>query len=393
MNDDEWQAFAAQFGFGLMATSHLCGSQYNMKNTNLLLTALQEMADCGLHPEIVNVPLILLGSSNAGTAGYSLVNLIPDKILCGYLNVPAGFDPGTPTVGGIKVPAMWSTGENDFNRDRLGPVVANARGRGGLWAWVEVQGMAHEQWRVYHVGRAFYEKCIELRYPQGADVRAGPVQLNEIAENSGWLGSTDWRNGLPEIRPCAQYPLNKSQAQWFVDEDIAFLSSGLTNWNDVIVLDMYVDGQQVAWDKPGDYMFLTHPGAQARLVVTPQGFAWNRLEFYRGATKIGEVTSGAPELTFTLGSQSIAQSFTVVAHSAGDIQMDAPYNVQVWDAGTSVSDGARRAAAPPKAAANGGEAARYDLRGRSAEVRVGATVRGIAIEYRDGRAQAVFTGR
>ncbi|MBD3242714.1 MAG: hypothetical protein GF331_19135, partial [Chitinivibrionales bacterium] len=153
MNDSVWHNMAKEYGFGCMATSKMCGYEYEMKNTNLLYTAIQEMADAGDHPEIANVPLIVWGGSNSASTGYSLVNLMPEKILCGWLNCPAAFNPGTPTDGGIQVPAVWSTGENDWNRNNLPPVVANARGRGARWAYVEVQGMGHEDWRVYHVAR------------------------------------------------------------------------------------------------------------------------------------------------------------------------------------------------------------------------------------------------
>jgi hypothetical protein len=334
----EWRRFAAHYGFGLMATGYMCGSEYNMKNTNLLLKALQEMAAAGIHPEIENVPLIPIGSSNAGATGYSLVNLIPGKILCSFLNVTAGFDPNPPTAGGIKVPVMFTVGELDFSRDRLEPVVANARSRGGLWSFAEVQRMAHEEWRAYHLSRPFFEKCIALRYPQGANPRSGPVVLNDITESSGWLGGGDdsWHSGVNGIYSYAEYPGNKAGAQWFVDEDMAVLHRGLVAWNMPIDLQMFLGQRQLGWSKPADTVFITEPGVEARLRVVPNGFSWNRIEFFRGRTKLGEVTSGEPEFTFTLGTQSLAQGFTVLAHDATETQTAHPWSVVVMEAETPV---------------------------------------------------------
>jgi hypothetical protein len=277
---------------------------------------------------------------------------------------------------------MFTVGELDFSRDRLEPVVANARSRGGLWSFAEVQGMAHEEWRAYHLSRPFFEKCIALRYPQGADPRSGPVALNDIAESSGWLGDGDnsWHSGLNGIYSYAEYPGNKAGAQWFLDEDMAVLHRGLVAWNMPIDLQMYLGQRQLGWSKPADTVFITEPGVEARLRVVPNGFSWNRIEFFRGATKLGEVTSGEPELTFTLGTESLAQGFAVLAHGASETQTAHPWSVVVMEAEAPVQSWPHSPQTAPLRHDHGLASRWYDLAGRA----VAAGIRGPGGRSLDG---------
>jgi hypothetical protein len=378
-----------------MGVTHMCGTEYNMKNTNLLLQALNEMSAIGPNVEIRNVPLIPWGNSNSSATGYSLVSLMPDKILCAFLNVTAGYDPNPPTAGGIMVPVVFTTGENDYQRSTIGPLVAAARARGALWGYAEVQGMAHEVWRVFHVARPFFEKCIALRYPSNASPRTAQVVLNPIAESSGWLGTTDWRTTLASEYAYDSFPGTKAAANWWVDKDIAYLARNLCAWNTSVnpsdQLTMTVAGQRTPWGKPDDTITTAAPGTQVALAYVPSGFAWNRLEFYRGSTIIGQVTSGSPQLAFTLSAGAFAQSFSVIAYSAaGGRQTSPAFNVVVAGPETSARQTNARATSRAVAPA---AARSFDLRGRC----VGAPLQsappgraqGLVVEVRQGKATLV----
>ncbi len=360
----EMMQFAKEFGWGLMATSHMCGSEYNMKNTNLLLKALEEFSDLGTNPEIENVPLIPLGGSNAGATAYSLTNTIPHKILCVTPGCCAGFNPNPPTADAIKVPGIFGVGENDFNRNNHNTIIGGSRARGSLWSWFEVKGMGHEYWRISHLYRPFWEKCIALRYPDNYNPRIdGPVQLKPIAENSGWLASTDWRTDIITIDTFPAYSGSQSAAMWLLDRDIATIFRSEVHWFTDPTLDLEVNGMLAEWTIPGDPWTVVQPGTEATLRVTAGSFAWNRIEFFHGASKIGEVTSGAPELTFTLPAQPLAQTYVAAVHSSSSTRYPLPINVGVIADAVPVANPAV-ATATPRTAIAMRNAVVYDLTGR-----------------------------
>ncbi len=369
--DTAWQAYAAELGFGLLGTTHMCGSEYNPKNTNLLKKALVEMGAVGPNTEIANVPLIPWANSNAAAAGYTLACLMPEKILCAWLNVPARFIPSTPSDGAMKVPTVLSTGENDPNHDALAPIVRNARSRGGLWAWTEVEDMGHNAYRVFHVGRSFFEKCIALRYPPNADPKAGPIQLIDIDERSGWLADDTWRTqNFAGIYPYNEFPGNKSTAQWHIDKDIAFMSRGLASWNDQVSIEMYVDEKRVEWDLEDEFPMVARPGAQARMVMATNGFVWDSIQVYRGATRIASLTTGLPEYTFALQAGELAQTYAMLAYGGSDVQSDMPHGVVVIDANSSTATA--QSVAPQVFSASAAPPAQFDLLGRPLRSRAAA---------------------
>jgi hypothetical protein len=387
--------FARQFGFGLMATSQMCGTEYNMKNTTLLLRALDEMAAAGPNTEIRNVPLILFGASNAGATGYTLLNTMPGKILCSFLDVTASFNPTTPTDQAIRVPAMFSTGELDGSRNNHNTIIGGARARGAIWSWFEVKGMAHEMRRVSHIARPFWEKCIALRYPANYNPRTdGAVVLNPVAESAGWLVSSDWRTANPTVATFASYSGTKSTAQWVLDQDIAYMFRGIVTWYTEPTLDLEVDGALAAWTIPGDPFTIVQAGQQGILRVTPGAFAWNRIEFFRGATKLGEVTSGNPEYTFTLGTQSVAQTFTAAVYSASATRYPSPINVAVIGTQTGVrSAPAAAVQLRTGAAVAGAGTAVYDLNGRTVSSSGHAATPGLRFAVSASRVQRIVSSR
>ncbi|MBD3243529.1 MAG: hypothetical protein GF331_23265 [Chitinivibrionales bacterium] len=368
--DTAFQSFARQFGFGMLGTNAMCGMQYWHKQTNILKGGLEDMAAIGDHPELQHVPLVVFGASGAGAAAYTLVNSMADRIICSTPTVPHwrvpefGYGPGAGTV-----PLFMAIGELDggYGAENWDRTVDGARnGLGALWAWSEIQGMGHEGRNTGHVQRVYWEKCIRMRYPADANPRLGPIDLIDIPEESGWLGCSDYReNGMATLAPFNEYTGEKYDASWMPDEDMAWLWRSLTEWHTPVIMNVSWNGRTIS--AYGDAPVNVPLGDNIRISVNDGGLSWSKVEFFRGSAKIGEVTSGTPELVYTIGDESIAQTFVVLVHTADRVYSAPPVGVgTILPRQVNAIDAPYRAVSVARKTTAAGATALYDLRGRTA---------------------------
>lgn len=330
INQSGPSAFAERFDFAVAGTKDVSGGSTFSTHGEMIMDALDAFAELGVHPELANVPFISHGSSSGGGNAYGLAMYAPERCICFTANVLVGPNPVFPPSPGYLVPGIFTIGEVDplvaSNRVDTPRAMAAARAEGAPWAWVMIQGMGHEHRRVWRLYYPFWEEMIARRIPPSADPRNGPISLRPLVEDSGYLlDDESWEETIPFIAPANDYPRDPGTASWLPSRDMAYLMRGFAAWNTPLTLSIdgipsYYNTQPARVDS---FMDEFSPGQSITLRVDPGDFAWTRLEFFRGAEPVGEVTSGEPALSIILGYQSYAQSFTVVAHNAAGDQRTA----------------------------------------------------------------------
>ncbi|HEY3397616.1 MAG TPA: hypothetical protein VGM19_08160 [Armatimonadota bacterium] len=275
-------AFVGTQGF----TSHV-------ESFQVMQHALAQIAQDSGHPELVNVPYVTTGFSAGGGFASRLLVEAPERVIA---CVPCGArlnftrDPFTPARLGT--PAVIISGELETGFPAVvEPVLAEARPLGGLFGWMTVQGAGHARVGQEVLAMPLLDAAVRLRYPADGDVRQGPVTLLPLDPASGWVAdNTTWKSGLTVIAPAAQFTGDVAKSSWLLNEDLAFIYRAYATYDRPLTITSPQTNRDQAWP----------PGSSVMIKVDDAKFApWQKLEFYDGAQKLGEITSGPPQFTAT----------------------------------------------------------------------------------------------
>lgn len=320
--DESVKAFAARFDMGVASISGGGSGAYN-NHAPVLMDGLVAMAALGVHPELAHAPYISHGSSTGGAWAYGVAMLNPDRTICFTSNVMAGPNPATPPAAGFKVPAIFTVGETD-SLVRADVATANlldqGRPEGALWGRMIIEDFGHENRRVWRLYYPFWEDMINRRVPADWDPREGPVTLRDIDPSEGWIAyDPSWYEGLTEIFPADAYEgETDGSTSWYPNEGIAVLARSYSSWQQP----GYLNIEGIPDFPPNDQgrdaeMELFRAGEAITLTYDDGGVAWDRIEFFKGAERLGEVTAGDPVFEHILEGDRIAQSFTILHHAPG----------------------------------------------------------------------------
>ena len=343
--DENMQAFAARFGFGLAGLHTFPGGRIYSQGGKVFFDALSAFAAYGKHPELMNVPFAVFGSSNGGATAYGFANYAPQRCLCFVSNFAAGGNPPVPTDDAIKVPGIFVMGRFDsLNRgmegvQRLETLIGGARARGARWAMI-VEDKGHEDGVAFDVYANLLDQAIKLRHPADADTRKGPVQLTEIPEDAGWLADmSTWESGITTIADYASYRGDKKAASWLLDKDIAYIYRGAATRLDPISTGIEAVSRVYNPNTAPGTMYsvggpIVEPGRKLNLVCDVRDLPdWSKVEFYNGAEKLGEADApNNPVLPITVDKNNIVYCLTAVATtSSGAQRVAAPFYFAVKD--------------------------------------------------------------
>ncbi len=326
----QMQEYAKQFHFGLCATLNVSGSSTYSFYGAKLLDALEKWAEMGIHPELRNVPWCVTGNSSAGAFTYGLAMFAPERTICFGANVPATLNPREPSDEGLKVPGIFICGEVDqtvgnVEHGTIGDRMTLNRPKGALWSKIEVQGMGHEHRRTMHIFYPFFEKCIALRLPVDANPRLGPVTLNPVSEDSGWIAlDTTWTSGFTEIYPIDSVESPRDpNTSWCLDKDMAFLDRAYTSRNEKFQINT---PDTVSWDiAPVQNTDMITYDLESDTLIRILGrtyteINWDKIEFYLMSEKLGEVRGGGDEFEFDYRIKhllnKVCDPFTAIAYDA-----------------------------------------------------------------------------
>jgi len=191
---------------------------------------------CG-HRELEHAPLFLYGHSN-GT-GFSAVfpAYLPDRVW-GWVSMRPGITFQVFQPGAAQVPGLVIFGEDDHflarpsREENLAVVPTMRKQYRALWnIAVEPKtghGPGENTWPLVY---SFLRHTFAARVPANADIRRGPVKLNTLAEDAGYLGQ-NWdsaRGGyqsLPAL-PFQSFAGDKTTASWLINAAYAADWQGL----------------------------------------------------------------------------------------------------------------------------------------------------------------------
>ncbi len=354
--DRRLQEFAARHDFGIIGVSSFPGRRVYPELAEVAVKAMDDWGKLGYHPEIANLPIIARGSSNAGVTAYSLTCYAPERMICYTPNVGPAYNPSDPTAEALLVPGMLHVGPEDpfftHGMEDTRELFARVRPRGARWAWTAEKGKGHEIAHCDDVDMKFYETCIALRLPPNADPAAGPVELRTIPQEDGWLVDTSsWDSGITHVAPCDEYEGDQDAAAWVPTADIAFLYRGVATHDNP--LEVSVRGLGEVENPLESGVMLRSIGGNVvdpgtRLVVecdTELFPSWQKIEFYDGARKIGEVQAGQePAVELVVRPEPTVYALTVLGYDEeGNVRTAAPTHFLVRDPHLSAALSAQHA--------------------------------------------------
>ncbi len=362
--DERLQEFAARHDFGIIGVTSFPGGRVYGQLAEIIVKAMDDWAELGYHPELADLPLIARGSSNAGVTAYGLACYAPERMICYTPNVGARYNPGSPPEAALQVPGLLHIGPEDpffpHGVEETRELFAGARPRGARWAWTAEKGKGHEIGHIDDVDMKFYETCIGLRLPSREDTGKGPVELRSIPEEEGWLvDPTSWDSGITRIAPYDEYKGDRSKAGWVPTADIAFLYRSVATHDNPLKLRIRDVGPVENPHEEGVLLRsvggnVVDPGRKLVIECDATDFpGWERMEFYHGARKIGEVRRGEePAAELVVDPEHTVYALTVLAYDAeGRKRTAAPVHFLVRDPQVSAALARQRAAhgklAPP----------------------------------------------
>ncbi len=223
--DAELVAFAESYGFAVLGTGYWYNFSYEGDVELLLFEAmLQDFANQSGHAELVNAPWLPMGFSNGGQMSYGFNAVRPEKVIGFITTKGAYYNNPVPPTAALLTPGILTAGEvdTDVRRTNIKALFDNNRPRGALWAWIEEQGMAHQEGNSRQLLLPFLAECVRLRYPADQSPVDGPVTLKNLHEFDGWLvDQNSWRADPPRIYAYDDAPGDKRSYGWVLNEKIA----------------------------------------------------------------------------------------------------------------------------------------------------------------------------
>lgn len=181
---------------------------------------------CG-HAELEHAPLFLYGHSN-GT-GFSAVfpAYLPDRVW-GWVSMRPGTTFQVYQPGAAQVPGLVIFGEDDHflarpsREENLAVVPTMRKQHWALWNIVVEPKTGHGPGeKTWPLVFSFLRHTFAARVPANADAARGPVKLNALAEDAGYLGQNwDSARGGYQSRPTSpfqSFPGDKTTASWLIN--------------------------------------------------------------------------------------------------------------------------------------------------------------------------------
>lgn len=198
---------------------------------SLLYDRLKDFGARSQHPELSNAPLFLYGHSN-GTGFSAIFPATEGARVWAWVSMRPGTTYQVYQPGAAKVPGMIIFGEDDafFARpskeQNMAVVEAMRKKHHALWHYAVEPKSGHGPGeRTWPLVFSFLRHSFAARVPADADPSEGPVKLNELKAESGFLGqnwnaTTGGYQTLP-IAPLADFTGDKSTASWLLDAAFA----------------------------------------------------------------------------------------------------------------------------------------------------------------------------
>jgi hypothetical protein len=200
-----------------------------------LKKGLQRLSAISNRPEFVNAPLLPCGFAGASRFALACGSAFPSRTagmvsLRAYLLNPFGVSvaeiPHLVLTGEVSGPDVRNNSAVYFS-NQLQAQVLTRRAGGELIRQAIEMNASQTTLSEKTVGQllAFLSRCIQNRIPANSNPVVGPVALNLIPANSGWLGKANvWNSFTPSnysISPFSGGAISPATSQWFFDQEDA----------------------------------------------------------------------------------------------------------------------------------------------------------------------------
>ena len=202
-----------------------CNFNSHIESYQVMLDAMQQFTVSSNHPELANVPYVTTGFSSGGGFASTLLVQAPERVIASVpVSARLNFTDVTVTPAMMQTPACIISGELENFASVVDPVLAAYRPQGALYGWMAVQNGDHERMGQEVLAMPLLDTALQLRYPADGNVCQGPLQLNTLDPDSGWVAdNTTWQSGLTAIAPASQFTGDITQSSWLPTEDIAYI--------------------------------------------------------------------------------------------------------------------------------------------------------------------------
>lgn len=215
MNLEEWRAYATDENLALLGVT-LKGTRYVLPEEGsgiALIKALDTIAYKNNISYVGKLPFLLKGYSSGGVFSYNFSHFKPERVIA-FVNIRGGGVELTSNANN-KIPGLMLLGENDLpsRNQRMTNVVLSKRNEGGLFSLAIEPEMDHfgNLFASWKLTRAFFSIVLSKRLSPGTNL------LNNISENSGWLGD----NMTRDIFSFDNFPQPTKDASWLIDQTFA----------------------------------------------------------------------------------------------------------------------------------------------------------------------------
>jgi hypothetical protein len=199
--------------------------------SSLLYDKLKALGARAKHPELEHAPLFLFGHSN-GTGFSAVFTSMEAPRVWGWISMRPGTTMMVDQPSAAQVPGMIMFGEDDpffaqkSKQQNMAIVERMRKDHNVLWHYAVEPKTAHgpgeKSWTLVF---SFLRHSFAARVPADADPRLGPVKLNALTAERGYLGK-NWNaeaggyQKLP-IAPFAEFTNDKSTASWLLNAEYA----------------------------------------------------------------------------------------------------------------------------------------------------------------------------
>jgi hypothetical protein len=194
---------------------------------SLLYERLQAFAAKSGHPEIEHAPLFLYGHSN-GTGFSAIFTASEGARVWAWVSMRPGITFEVHQSGSAQVPGLVIFGEDDqffarpSHEENLAVVPAMRKEHNAVWNIAVEPKTGHGPGeKTWPLVLSFLRHTFQARVPADADPRKGPVPLNILNVEAGYLGG-NWDPAVGGYQtlttaPYAAFTGDKAAASWLID--------------------------------------------------------------------------------------------------------------------------------------------------------------------------------
>jgi hypothetical protein len=177
-----------------------------------LLQALSALGTQSLHPELANIPIVLVGHSMGGCTAYGFSRVHSARV-AGFITMKGGCHNPGPAAAAAAVPGYFLIGRLDeaYRRENITEVFEGGRAAGASWA-VSIDAFDHRPIADIDLMFDWIHEVLAARLPETAG-----APLRPMTETAGWLGN----RSTGAISTYACYSSTRSSASWLPSQETA----------------------------------------------------------------------------------------------------------------------------------------------------------------------------